>query len=168
MTAPATFHLVCGSTGAGKTTHALRLVQEFGALHFSIDDWMVRLFGPDQPPKHDWPWIAERVARCESPIVETAIEAGKRSVSSVLDLGFQRADQRQRIAQQAQAAGLAVRLHFIDVPAEERWRRVNGRNDAQGETYRVTVTRPMSDFIESIWQPPSANEMVALDGVRVA
>ncbi|HTE80941.1 MAG TPA: AAA family ATPase, partial [Reyranella sp.] len=73
MTAPATFHLVCGSTGAGKTTHALRLVQEFGALHFSINDWMVRLFGPDQPPKRDWPWIAERLARCEALIVETAI-----------------------------------------------------------------------------------------------
>ena len=67
MTAPATVHLVCGSTGAGKTTHALRLVQEFGAMHFSIDDWMVRLFGPDQPPKRDWPWIAERLARCEDP-----------------------------------------------------------------------------------------------------
>jgi predicted kinase len=47
VTVPASFHLVCGSTGAGKTTPALRLGQEFGALHFSIDDWMVRLFGPD-------------------------------------------------------------------------------------------------------------------------
>lgn len=168
MTAPATFHLVCGSTGAGKTTHALRLVQECGALHFSIDDWMVRLFGPDQPPKRDWSWIAERLARCESLIVETATEAGRQGVSSVLDLGFQRADQRQRIAQQAQAAGLAIRLHFIDVPTEERWRRVSGRNDAQGETYRVTVTRPMFDFIESIWQPPSPDEMAVLNGVHVA
>ncbi|CAN5661305.1 hypothetical protein BH10PSE6_BH10PSE6_03400 [soil metagenome] len=86
----------------------------------------------------------------------------------MLDLGFQRADQRQRIAQQAQPAGLSARLHFIDVPTEERWRRVSGRNDAQGETYRVTVTRPMFDFIESIWQPPSPDEMAALKGVRVA
>ncbi len=168
MTAPATFHLVCGSTGAGKSTNALRLVRELGALHFSIDDWMVRLFGPDQPPKRDWPWIAERLARCESLMVETAAEAGRRGVSSVLDLGFQRADQRQRIAQQATAADLSARLHFIDVPTEERWRRVSGRNDAQGETYRMTVTRPMFDFIESIWQPPSSDEMAALDGVRVA
>jgi len=168
MTAPATFHLVCGSTGAGKTTHALRLVQELGALHFSIDDWMVRLFGPDQSPKRDWPWIAERLGRCEPLIVETAVEVGRRGVSSVLDLGFQRGDHRQRIAQRALGVGLAVRLHFIDVSAEERWRRVDNRNDARGETYRVTVTRPMFDFIESIWQPPSTDEMAALDGVRVA
>lgn len=167
MTAPSTFHLVCGSTGAGKTTFALRLVQEFGALHFSIDDWMVRLFGPDQPPNPNWPWIVERLARCESLIVETATEAGRGGVSSVLDLGFQRADQRQRIAQQAHAAGMAVRLHYIDVPVEERWRRVSGRNAAPGKTYRMTVTRSMFDFIESIWQPPSPDEMAALDGARV-
>lgn len=164
----ATLHLVCGSTGAGKTTHALRLVQEHGALHFSIDDWMVRLFGADRPPRPDWPWIAERLARCERLIVESAVAAGRRGVSSILDLGFQRADQRQRIADQAQAAGLAARLHFLDVPADERWQRVSGRNTTQGETYRVTVTRPMFDFIESIWQPPGPDEMAALDGVRIA
>ncbi len=91
-----------------------------------------------------------------------------RGVSSILDLGFQPADQRQRIAQQAKAAGLGVRLHLVDVPVEERWRRVSARNDAPGKTYRVTVTRPMFDFIESIWQPPSPGELAALDGVRVA
>jgi predicted kinase len=167
MTALATIHLVCGSTGAGKTTHALRLVQEHGVLHFSIDDWMVRLFGPDKPSRPDWPWITERVARCEALIADMAVEAGRRGVSSVLDLGFQRADQRQRIAQRALEAGLGVRLHVIDVTTEERWQRVTSRNEAQGETYRVTVTRPMFDFIDSIWQPPSNDEMAALDGVRV-
>lgn len=167
MSALATFHLVCGPTGAGKTTLALRLAQEHGALPFSIDDWMVRLFGPDRPAKPDWPWIAERVARCEALIVETAMAAARQGVSSILDLGFQRADQRQRIAQRARAGGVALRLHVIDVSIEERWRRVSRRNDAQGETYRVTVTRPMFDFIESIWQPPSPDEMAALGGVRV-
>jgi len=62
MTVPATFHLACGATGAGKTTQARRLVREFCALHFSIDDWMVRLFGPDQPPMRNSRWIAEHLA----------------------------------------------------------------------------------------------------------
>jgi predicted kinase len=140
-----TFHLVCGSTGAGKTTHALGLVRETGAMHFSIDDWM----------------------RCGRQIVGTALELGKRGVSSVLDLGFQREDQRRAVAEAARTAGLGVRLHFLDVPADERWRRVSGRNDRQGETYRVTVTRPMFDFIETIWQPPGPAEMAAMEGVRV-
>jgi len=148
--------------GAGKTTHALKLVREGGGVHFSIDDWMVRLFGPDQPTHPHWPWIAERVARCESLIFDQAVEIGRQGVSSILDLAFLRADRRNAIASQATAAGLGVRLHFLDVPAEERWRRVCARNQARGETYRVTVSRPMFDFIESIWQPPTRAEMAAL------
>jgi hypothetical protein len=54
------------------------------------------------------------------------------------------------------------------VPADERWRRVQARNTAKGETYRIEVTRPMFDFIESIWQPPDEAEMLALAGVRIA
>ena len=60
-----------------------------------------------------------------------------------------------------------MRLHFLDVPADERWRRVSSRNGGQGETYRVMVTRPMFDFIETIWQPPDAAEMAAMEGVRL-
>ena len=31
-------HLICGSTGAGKTTYAEKLRGDLGALHLSIDD----------------------------------------------------------------------------------------------------------------------------------
>ncbi len=161
-------HLVCGSTGAGKTTQAAKLAREQGALHLSIDDWMVGLFGPDKPARPDWPWIDERVQRCERRMVATALEAGRLGVPAVLDLGLQRADQRRRVAAPALAAGLAVHLHFIDVDVEERWRRVEHRNAEKGETFRLAVTRPMFDFIETIWQPPDAAEMAALNGRRVA
>ena len=163
----ATLHLVAGSTGAGKTTHALTLVGKLGAMHFSIDDWMVKLFGPDAPQPPQWPWIAERVGRCERHIEETALALGRLGVSSVLDTGLLRADKRRALADAGRAAGFGVKLHFIDVPADERWRRVMARNEQQGETYRVTVTRPMFDFIETIWPAPDAQEMTDLDGIRV-
>lgn len=161
-------HLVCGSTGAGKTTYANELRRKLGALHLSIDDWMMTLFAPDAPPQPNWPWIEERVLRCERQIVMTALQAAGQDVPSILDLGLQRIDQRRRIARQAASLGIAVRLHFLDVDAPERWRRVEQRNEQQGETFRVKVTRPMFDFIETIWQPPTADEMSAFDGVRIA
>jgi len=161
-------HLICGSTGAGKTTYATKLRQQLGALHLSIDDWMVTLFAPDRPAQPNWPWIEERVLRCERQILVTALELARVGVPSILDLGLQRLDQRRRVAEQTLAAGIAVRLHFLDVDVTERWRRVEQRNAQQGETFRVNVTRPMFDFIETIWQPPTDDEMSVLDGVRVA
>lgn len=161
-------HLICGSTGAGKTTYASKLRQQLGALHLSIDDWMVTLFAPDRPPQVTWPWIEERVLRCEQQILATALDLARTGVPSILDLGLQRTDQRRRVADRAAAAGVGVRLHFLDIDVTERWRRVEQRNDQQGETFRVKVTRPMFDFIETIWQPPTPEEMSALDGVRIA
>jgi hypothetical protein len=32
----------------------------------------------------------------------------------------------------------------------------------------MKVTHPMFDFIETIWQPPTPEEMSAFDGVRIA
>lgn len=167
MMSEAMFHLVCGSTGAGKTTLAGKLAGQIGALHLSIDDWMMTLFAPDMPRPLDWAWIGEQAARCENQIVVTALARGRIGVSSILDLGLLRADRRRSIAATATAAGLGVRLHFVDVDPAERWRRVEGRNHDRGETFRLAVTRPMFDFIETIWQPPDAGEMAALNGVRV-
>ena len=168
MVASPMIHLVCGSTGAGKTTYALALGSRLGAMHLSIDDWMVGLFMADRPARADWQWIDERVRRCEGRMVATALQLGQLGVSSILDLGLQRADQRQRVASQMTAAGRTVQLHFLDVDAGERWRRVQGRNGERGETFRLEVTRAMFDFIETIWQPPNAEEMACLNGVRVA
>lgn len=161
-------HLICGSTGAGKTTYANELRQQLGALHLSIDDWMVTLFAADMPSPGNWPWIEERVLRCERQILATALQAARLAVPSILDLGLQRADQRKRVAEQAATAGVGVRLYFLDIDATERWRRVEARNEQQGETFHLKVTRPMFDFIETIWQSPTAEELSALDGVRIA
>ena len=120
------------------------------------------------PPQGSWPWIEERLLRCERQILVTALQAARMTVPSILDLGLQRVDQRRRVAERAAAAGLRVQLHFLDVDADERWRRVEQRNEQQGDTFRLKVTRPMFDFIETIWQPPTDDEMSVLDGVRIA
>ena len=36
---PPALHLVCGSTGAGKTTYAIALADRLCAVRFSIDEW---------------------------------------------------------------------------------------------------------------------------------
>ncbi len=163
-----TVHLICGPSGAGKTTYARRLCAELGAVHFSIDEWMMTLFSPDAPAVPDWNWITRRVGRAEAQIVAMTNQLGRLTIPSVLDLGFLSRDQRERVAGAVVAAGCAPSLHVLDIDPAERWRRVEARNAEKGETFRLAVTRPMFDFVERLWQPPSPEEMAALNGLAVA
>jgi predicted kinase len=162
-------HLVCGSTGAGKTTYALALADRLGAVRFSIDEWMAALFWMDTPRPLDPAWSIERVERCMAQMWTTAEQVALRGVPCVLDFGFGQKKTRVRYAAFAKAAGLPVQLHFLDVPADERWRRVEARNADKGRTYQLPfdVTRDMFDFVETMWEPPTNAEMLRYDGIRV-
>ncbi len=161
-------HLITGSTGAGKTTYATRLAERLGAIRLSIDEWMTDLFGPDLPQPLDQDWIFERVARCERRMLHLALDVAARGGDVVLDLGFTTAAHRRDIAARISRRGFDVALHWLDVDVEERWRRVSHRNENKGETFALTVTRPMFDFIEARYEAPSMDEMKALLGTRIA
>jgi predicted kinase len=171
MTASATpypIHLVCGSTGAGKTTYALALAERVAAVRFSIDDWMSALYWMDAPRPLVPAWSLERVTRCTAQIWTTASQLAARGVPCVFDLGFSTAQSRADIEELATAAGFCVQLHFIDTPADERWRRVQARNAAKDVTHQLpfAVTREMFDFVEKIFERPTEVEMTRYNGVR--
>ncbi|MBC2669495.1 AAA family ATPase [Novosphingobium piscinae] len=161
-------HLITGATGAGKTTYALALAARCDGLRFSIDDWMTTLFWMDSPSpiRHDW--ALERIARCESLIGEQVRQLAALGIPAILDLGFTTANHRRAFADLARQMGLTAQLHWLDVPAEIRWTRVQARNAQRGETFRMTVDRAMFDFMEDLWEPPGADEMERLAGVRIS
>ncbi|MGD0192497.1 MAG: ATP-binding protein [Rhizomicrobium sp.] len=165
----ARIHLVCGSTGAGKTTYAIALAERIGGVRFSIDEWMTALFWMDAPQPLDPSWSMQRVERCNAQIWATAVQVARRGVPCVLDLGLGQANVRAHLADLAERAGLTVQLHFLDVPADERRRRVQARNVEKGETHQLTfaVTRQMFDFVEAMFEPPTDEEMARLNGVRL-
>ena len=162
-------HLVCGSTGAGKTTYALSLCPRIGAASFSIDEWMSTLFWMDSPQPLQAEWSLERVDRCLGQIWRVALQVARCGVPCVLDVGLSRAAERKRFFDLANEAGLTVQLHFLDVPAEERWRRVVMRNAGREKSRQLDfeITREMFDFVESIWEPPTEDELLRMSGLRV-
>jgi predicted kinase len=167
MTDTASIHLVCGSTGAGKTTYAMALAERLGAVRLSIDEWMTTLFWMDSPQPIQFEWTIARIDRVEAQMWATAVDIATRGVPTVLDLGLSKAEHRRKFFDLSQAAGLAAQLHFVDVPKEERWRRVQKRNTEKGETFRMEVTREMFDFVdEQLWEPPADAEMAAYAGIR--
>jgi predicted kinase len=55
-------HLIHGFVGTGKTTYAVKLEKEVPAIRFSLDDWIIVLYGQN-PPKESF---AEHYSRVEA------------------------------------------------------------------------------------------------------
>jgi predicted kinase len=159
--------LLCGSTGAGKTTRAHRLVREQSAQAFSIDEWMRHLYWKDAPATDVFPWALERVHRCEGLIWLLAERLLKSGVNVVLDLAFSRVEQRQRFYGLLRAGGHEFQLLFLDVPADTRLARVRQRNAQKAETFQFEVTDQMFHFMETQFQAPSEEELRSVGGARI-
>jgi predicted kinase len=159
--------LIVGCTGAGKTTYARALADQLGAVQFSIDEWMTALFWADSPQPIEFQWTMERTRRCEAQIFATVRQLAARGIPAVLDLGFTRKAHRENFLALAAGAGLSAVSHFLDVPADERWQRVNLRNQERGETFAMEVDRQMFDFMEGLWEPPVEAEWSAGGGRRI-
>ena len=162
-------HLVCGSTGAGKTTYAIALTESLRGVRFSIDEWMAALFWMDATQPIEAAWAMARVERAMAQIWRTASQVASREVPCVLDLGLGQRTHRDKLAVLAQDAGHSLQLHFLDVPAAERWRRVRLRNREKSLTAQLPfdVTREMFDFVEGIFEPPDAAELAARNGLVI-
>jgi predicted kinase len=161
-------HLVCGSTGAGKTTYSVRLTDELGGIRFSLDDWMATLFWMDIPTSDEPAWVFERIDRCQEQIWTMVKGLAARGIPSVLDFGFVRQQDRAAVAKRAASDSLSIKLHFLDTSATTRWNRVQVRNATQGQTFKFVIARERFDYTESIWQPPTDTELAELNGVRIA
>ena len=161
-------HLICGPTGAGKTTYARKVAEASGAVRFSIDEWMSALFWMDAPDPFPPAWAMGRVERSAALIWRTAADVCRRDVPCVLEIGLTTVAARARYAGLAREAGFAVRLHLVDAPVDERWERVETRNLApEADQLPFKVTREMFDFVETMWERPTAAELAANDGVAV-
>lgn len=157
--------LIVGSTGAGKTTHSLNIAKELGAVVYSIDNWMKALYWPDMPknPDNNWfvensQWYTERISRCEALILSEVLARAKLNQNSILDLGFSTSEHRKRFIGHLLKVDIEVQVHFLDLPADLRWQRVQKRNLEQAETFVMNVDRDMFDFMESIFELPTEKE----------
>lgn len=156
---PATLHAIFGPSGAGKTTYAHAFARREGAVAFILDDWMARLFGPDMPEPIEYEWMIERVGRCEQQIWSTAAAVMATGTSVVLDIGLMRRDDRARVREIAEGAGLPLQFHFVTAPQEVRRARVAERNVIRGENFAIEVSPEMFDFIEGVFENPEPAEL---------
>ena len=86
-------------------------------------------------------------------------------VSVILENGFWARQERTTFQSKARALGAGVELHFLNVPKDELWNRLNKRNSARPEDSFV-VTKEQLDLWWSSFEPPTADELNTYDNYQ--
>ena len=153
-----TVHLIFGRVGAGKTTFCRKLAVERNAVFFCLDEWMAALFMMDAPSPLTLEWALPRTERCEQMIWSVARQLVERGTDVVLELGFFKRYQRDRVRELARAAGVAIETHVLDVPREVRRERVRKRNQGSA-TLTVEVDDATFDWAEDYYEDVDETEL---------
>ena len=145
--------LLCGTTGSGKTTLAAELERDLPAIRFSVDDWMIGLFGAHMArelfdARNDT--IKELLWRKVERLVALRVNV-------VLDYGFWRADERAAAARRVVVAGGEPVLVYLDVPVATLAERLERRNAALSPG-TFEVTRAMLDLFLAKFEAPTQDE----------
>ena len=150
---PPTVHLMCGLVCAGKTTVARRLASEVPAVRFTLDEWMLRLYGG----RHDAPEYVARLEVCKALMWETALQVLGAGHDVLLDWNQWNRERRAEWRDRAHAATFPVALHFVDVPIETAVQRASDRA-ARGTQHVHQFGEEGVRHFATIFEPPTAAE----------
>lgn len=118
-----TAHLVHGFVGVGKTTYAVKLEQDLPALRFSIDEWMIALYGQNPPSDK----FAEYHSRTTNLIWNVAIRTLMLGQDVILDFGFWSRKSRDDARKRLRSIGAEAILYCVTCTNETMKTRVLNR-----------------------------------------
>ena len=149
-----TLHLMVGLPCAGKTTLAKKLEKDLNALRLTPDEWHRRLFGqdiehPDHDLRHDT--IEDLLWRVAAPVLSHGVDV-------ILDFGFWKRIEREDYRARAAAIGVPTIIHFLDLPQEVLFRRLDIRNDLAGDEVAYIPPQMLREWISHM-EPPDADEL---------
>ena len=146
-------HIIIGFIGSGKTTFARRLERETGAMRFTKDEWMVRLFG-NTPPKDKF---AEYDGKMTSLARDMALNCLKAGASVIIDEGFWEREQRDEIRQRVRMVGAIPILYYLEVPLEIMKERTLKRSENTPDD-SFNIDEESFDQYWRFFQPPDKDE----------
>ena len=142
--------VMVGLPASGKTGRARELASAWSALRLTPDEWMIPLFGQDQP--------AGRRNVLEGRLIWLALSALRIGVSVVLDFGVWGKDERSALRALAASVGATSKLVYLQVDEEEQWRRVQARSETDAAT-TFEMTKADLERWRQIFQPPDTTEL---------
>jgi predicted kinase len=146
--------VMVGLPAAGKTSRARELASTWNALRLTPDEWMIPLFGQEQPE-------GKRNV-LEGRLIWLALSALRVGVNVVLDFGVWGKDERSALRALAASVGATSELVYLEVDEEEQWRRVEARSLTNAAT-TFGMTKADLRGWRQIFQPPDATELESAD-----
>ena len=104
-------------------------------------------------------WFLERIDRAEHMIMELIQQLENSKTDSILDLGLSKFAHREKFREFAKTYGYEIKIHFLDISKETRYRRVMERNHKKGSTYEFEVSKEDFDFMEGWFEKPNQKEL---------
>ncbi len=151
--------LTCGLPGAGKTTLAAQLAAERNAVRLTTDEWLWALGST--------PWDESTREKIERQLWRLAQEILRLGLSVVLDFGLWARIERDEMRDAARGLGIAIELHFLDVPTDELWRRIEARNwEPPWDSY--PIRRADLERWVGVFQAPDAAELALFDSPPIS
>jgi predicted kinase len=108
------------------------------------------------------PWDEPTRESVEHQLWRLSQELLRLGVSVVLDFGLWTRLERDEMRCVARDLGIGVELHYLDVPADELWRRIEARNSEQPWEDHP-IRRPDFDEWLRLFQAPDAAELALYD-----
>ncbi len=146
---------MCGLPGAGKTTRARELEQQFRAVRLTPDEWITRFLGPN--PGHEALDAARDPA--ESLQWELAARLLALGIDVILDFGFWSREEREQYRDRAAALGSGSVVHFIDVSPELLQERLAARRLHQPANSFLVTEAQLAEW-STLFQRPATDELV--------
>jgi predicted kinase len=151
--------LTCGLPGAGKTKLATQLAADRSAVRLTKDEWLWALGST--------PWDERAREKIEHELWRLAQEILRFGVSVVLDFGLWARIERDEMRSAARGLGVGVELHYLDVPTNELWRRIEVRN-SEPPWDSHPIRRADLDGWLRLFQAPDAAELALFDRTPIS
>lgn len=146
--------LTCGLPGAGKTTLATELALERSAVRLTKDEWLWALGCS--------PWDRPTGEKIEQELWRLAQRILSLGVSVVLDFGLWARVERDEMRTVARDLGVGVELHYLEVPTDELWRRIQVRNSAPPWDDEPIGRADLDEWL-AIFETPDLSELALFD-----
>lgn len=146
-------HLLAGLNGAGKTTLARHLEVTLPAVRFSLDEWMLRLYGLS----FDDPLYPDRAETCRGLIWDLTAQIIRAGSSVVLDWNMWSRSRRADAVERAVQLGVTCHLHHVIVSPDTAIQRAADRQDPNAHRLNAVDVRHLAQLFQ---QPDPAEGFV--------